>query len=526
MKAVTVSDAARGPATAFDRRADMGDAHNGDVTLPADRAGIARRVARGGGSRIAALAVALAAASCTTTFDNAPLNAPVTPEFVAQAGMLRPPEKAGGEYVIALSLSGGGLRAAAFSFGVLQALRDGRDNGEGGSGAGAGGAGGARGTSGVDVFDDLTFISSVSGGSLTAAYFGLHGRAAFTDYRSRVLERNLELDLRMSMLSPANIARLLAGGLNDRSNLAHTLHRDVFGEATFAQLQQRGRPDVWINASDLYNRTPFPFIPPVFLGLCSDLSSVHVADAVAASMAVPLVFAPIVLQTHPQRCLTPLPEWSAPGATAQPGMGVVRAVAQALRNYRDPARMRFVKLVDGGITDNNGLSSILIARAVSGTPHGPLEEGEAVRARRILFLVVDAGRPPAGEWALQPDGPSGVDVAMASADTAVDSASRLGADAFARMVDEWRASMVKFRCSLDADTVRRHRRSDTAWRCDDLVFEVGVVALDSLGGARAERMKNMPTRLALPKADIDEAIAAGRDATRDNPAFRRYLQGR
>jgi NTE family protein len=274
----------------------------------------------------------------------------------------------------------------------------------------------------------------------------------------------------------------------------------------------------------------------VFLGLCSDLSQFHVADAVAASMAVPLVFAPIVLQTHPDRCLTPLPTWALPEAqrqaaqAGQAGQGVVRAVAQALRNYRDASRMRYVKLVDGGITDNNGLSSILIARAVSGTPYGPLEEGAAVRARRILFLVVDAGRPPAGEWAKRQDGPSGVEVALAAADTAVDSATRLGADAFARMVDEWRASIIRFRCSLSPEQLRRHLPqglpAGAPWRCDDLQFEVGVIGFHNLEGARAERLKNMPTRLVLPKADIDEAIAAGRDATRDSPAMVRYLSGR
>lgn len=464
-------------------------------------------------SCVAALA-ALTLAACATPFDNAPLNAPITPAFVTQSALPPPPDPSGGENLIALSLSGGGMRAAAFAFGVLQALQ-------------------GDGPPGMDVFDDLTFISSVSGGSLTAAYFGLHGRQGFADFRSRVLDQDLEREMRMSMLSPVNIARLLAGGLNDRSNLAHTLHREIFGQATFAQLQRRGKPEVWINASDLYNRTPFPFIAPVFQGLCSDLSQFHVADAVAASMAVPLVFAPIVLQTHPERCLTPLPTWALPELDRQAGLagqGVVRATALALRNYRDAERMRYVKLVDGGITDNNGLSSILIARAVSGTAYGPLEEGQAVRARRILFLVVDAGRPPAGEWAKQQDGPSGVEVALAAADTAVDSATRLGADAFARMVDEWRASIVRFRCALSPEQLRQHLPYElptgAPWRCDDLRFEVGVIGFDNLESARADRLKSMPTRLVLPKTDIDEAIAAGRDATRNSPALRRYLSGR
>ena len=444
--------------------------------------------------------VALLLGGCATPFGNAPQNPPITAEFVARAAV---PRNFEGENVIALSLSGGGMRAAAFAFGALQALAD-------------------DGSGGVDLFDDVTFISSVSGGSLTSAYFGLHGRDAFKQFRGQVLERDLERDMRMSLLSPANLLRLLSGGLNDRSNLASTLHCEVFGQATFADLHRRGKPEVWINASDLYNRTPFPFIAPVFAGLCSDLSQVHVADAVAASMAVPLVFAPVVMQTHPDKCLTPLPSWAERDVPGQAGQGLVRATAQALRNYRDPQRMRFVKLVDGGVTDNNGLSSVLIANAVSGTPYGPLEEAHAVRMKRMLFLVVDAGRPPAGDWAMQMEGPSAVDVALASADTAVDSATRLGADAFARMVEQWRTRIVAYRCTLTAAQLQRLVKPGGGWRCDDLQFSVGVVGFDGLAPERAERMKNMPTRLVLPKPDLDAAVAAGQEAARANEALRQY----
>lgn len=420
------------------------------------------------------------------------------------------------ENMVALSLSGGGTRAAAFAFGALQALRGDAE------------ADTAPGHNG-DIFDDLAFISSVSGGSLTAAWFGLHGREGFTHFRSRVLERNLERDLRTSLLSPANLTRLLAGGLNDRNNLARALDQEVFAEATFADLMRRGKPEVWLNATDLYNRTPFPFTPEVFAGLCSDLPPVRVADAVAASMAVPLVFAPVVLQTHPERCLTPLPDWARAGASGLPGQGLVQATAQALRNYRDPQRMRYVKLVDGGITDNNGLSSILIANAVSGTPYGPLQASEAVRLRRLLFLVVDAGRPPSGDWAQQVQGPSGVDVAIAAADTAIDSATRLGADTFVRMTEQWRAAIVAYRCSLPADELRRllpDLPATRGWRCDDLQFFVGVVGYDRLAPELASRMSTMPTRLALPADDVQAAITAGRLATTASPALQQYRAAR
>lgn len=337
-----------------------------------------------------ALRAALAAGcslllGCATSFDNQPLNRPVTPAFVQQAAQAR---DIVGRDVIGLSLSGGGTRAAAFALGVLQALA-----GDGGRTA--------------DVYDDLTFISSVSGGSLTAAYVALHGREALVHLRERVLLQDLERDLRVDLLSPTNLLRLLAGGLNDRSNLAQRLDAEVFRGATFADLFRRNKPDVWINATDLYNRTPFPFTAPAFLSLCSDLPSLRVSEAVAASMAVPLVFAPVVLQTFPDHCLTPLPARleALLGDPARVATDPVASVARAMQHYRDASRMRFLKLADGGLTDNQGLSSILIARALSGTAYGPLNEADAVRMRRLLFLIVDAGRPPSGDWALRLDGP-------------------------------------------------------------------------------------------------------------------------
>jgi NTE family protein len=206
--------------------------------------------------------------------------------------------------------------------------------------------------------------------------------------------------------------------------------------------------------------------------------------------------------------------------------GIVASTARAMRNYRDPQRMRYVKLADGGLTDNQGLGSILIARAISGTPHGPLNEEDAVRLRRMLFLIVDAGRPPTGDWALQLDGPSGVDVGIAAADAAIDSATRLSAAAFRTMAVEWRDSIVRFRCGLTQAQVRRHVANDAAWRCDDVTFFVGTVSAESLSPERAAQLREIPTRLSLPQADIDAAIDAGRDAALANPALRAYLADR
>jgi NTE family protein len=452
------------------------------------------------------LALAAILPACATSFDNQPLNRPITQAFLDQAKV---PRGIVGANTIGLSLSGGGLRAAAFSLGVLQALTE---------------AGEGR----TDLFDELAFVSSVSGGSLTAAYVALHGRDGLRHFRDRVLDDGLERDLRLSLYSPVNLLRLAAGGVNDRSNLAATLDADVFRGATFADLYRRNKPDVWINATDLYNRTPFPFIAPVFAGLCSDLSQLRVSEAVAASMAVPLAFAPVSLRAFSDDCLTPLPPNMATMLADEGSVtaGILASTARAIRNYRDPQRMRYVKLVDGGLTDNQGLASILIARAMSNTPYGPFNEADAVRLRRMLFLIVDAGRPPTGDWALQLDGPSGIDVGLAAADAAIDSATRLSAAAFRTMTAEWRDSIVRFRCGLDEAQVRRHLGRDESWRCDDVVFHVGTVSAESLPPERAARLREMPTRLQLPRADIDAAIEAGRYAALANPALGAYLRER
>ena len=93
-------------------------------------------------NRLVALLFALIASGCAVTIDNAPIN---LPRSTLQISKAQPPKDIVRENLVALSFSGGGLRASAFSFGVLQALKEISPKGE-------------------DLLDDLTFISSVSGG--------------------------------------------------------------------------------------------------------------------------------------------------------------------------------------------------------------------------------------------------------------------------------------------------------------------------------------------------------------------------
>jgi NTE family protein len=104
-------------------------------------------------------------------------------------GKLFSPDKSDDLFLI-LSFSGGGTRAAALSYGILEALEkieipppakslSIKDNSQ------------ARHT----LYDEIDLITGVSGGSFTAGYFGLHGQDAFKDFREKVLVKNLQTDL-------------------------------------------------------------------------------------------------------------------------------------------------------------------------------------------------------------------------------------------------------------------------------------------------------------------------------------------
>jgi NTE family protein len=439
---------------------------------------------------------------CATVLQNSPRNKPL--QASAPYKKISAPQDLVEETVVALSISGGGLRAAAYSYGVLEGLNSlpSRNN--------------------TTLLDDVTFITSVSGGSITAAYFGLHGKDTLRTFRERVLNRDGEVNLRFSLLNPANIARLIAGGLNDRENLRTWLDQDVFQGATYADMFKRGKPEVWINASNVYHRLAFPFHERVFDMLCSDLSELPVSEAVYASMAVPIFFAPSVLEKHPERCQVPLPLWVSDANTNANMPLLMRAVARAVTDFRSLDKGRYIKLIDGGVTDNFGLAAIYQSRLALGTPYAPLTERDAVKLKRMLFVVVDAGQSLQGDWNRTVEGPSGIDLASAAIDAALDANTRTSYDSFLPMMNAWQNDLVWYRCGLSpAEAKRLGATAD--WKCDDVKLVVTRVSFDSLEPKRASRLATIPTRLKLPDDDIEALVAAGRDSVQQNSIVKIFV---
>ena len=435
---------------------------------------------------------------------NLPQNEPLQGE---NASLVEPLIAGDGEVYIGLAFSGGGMRATAFAYGMLEELR----------------------AAGVDtgtpngLLDDVRLVSGVSGGSVMAAQFGLYGADGLAGFRESYLLTNAETYMATSALNPLTLAKGLAGGINGRDTFGRYLDEVLFHGATFGDLRKRSHVKTWINATDMANNTPFLFSPETFDALCSDLSKLKLSEAVAASAAYPLVFTPIVLKAHQGACDYREPDWLTAARYNPEATAAMRAHARALESYTNPEEVKFVKLLDGGITDNFGTTGLAVERARAQVPYAPLTAEEAVKLKRMLFLVANAGVDNDYDWTGRVSGPGGVNLAVSIASSAMSAASRSGYDSMRGELRLWEAELIEWRCALPLSEVRRLRGSTDGWDCKDVKLFVGEVSFANLPTEMRDRVDTVPTRLKLQEAQVDLVIEASRLATRLTPEYNGFL---
>ncbi|MEX0286133.1 MAG: patatin-like phospholipase family protein, partial [Paracoccaceae bacterium] len=401
---------------------------------------------------------------------NAPINSVLAPGANSDELPFGGREIADEELFVGLAFSGGGTRASSFSFGMLKALQEVNRSDSNPHG----------------LLKHVQLVTGVSGGSVTAAYFGLHGPAGMNSYREKYLIQNAEKYMSTSVWNPVTIARGLSGGVNGRKTFARFLDESILGGATFDDLWRRGHATTWLNASDVANNTPFVFTQETFDALCSDLGKLPVSEAVAASAAFPLVFSPITLQAHGEACDYSEPDWLTTARFNPEATSAMQAFGRSLETYRDPEKVRYVKLLDGAITDNFGTTGLSVARAKSQTPFGPLTEQQAVRLRRMLFLVANAGVQSDFRWTQKPGGPGGIQLGLAIANSSMSSATRLGYDLLRVTLDRYTEELIEWRCALPPSRVRQLRGTLSGWDCADLKLFVGQVSFAALVSDRRD----------------------------------------
>jgi NTE family protein len=301
---------------------------------------------------------------------------------------------------VILAFSGGGTRAAAFSYGVLEGLQAVTYQ--------------PAGWPSRTLLEDVDVISSVSGGSFTAAHYALFGPAGFKRYEDDFLYRNIQGKLILRALAPWNWFRLMRRDYS-RIELAADLYDEtVFGGATFATLvqQSRGRPYVLLNATDMTHGARFEFTQDQFDLLCSDLSLVPVARAVAASSAFPILLSPMTLHNYTgEACNTFRPPTWLDQALKSVGNPRRLTLARNLISYREQVSTRpYVHLLDGGLSDNIGLRGPYVALSGQDSAWSVYSKINEHRIRRVLVIAANAktGRDPDWDTRQSPPGVSGV----------------------------------------------------------------------------------------------------------------------
>ena len=381
------------------------------------------------------------------------------------------------DITLVLAFSGGGSRAAALAYGVLLELRDTRI-----------GANGDR-----RLLDEVDAISAVSGGSFTAAYYGLHGDDTFRDFESGFLRRDLTSDVLHRILSPRRWFTP-----EGRSDAASTLYDGtIFKGATFADLQRRNGPLIVINASDLEGGIRFAFLQEFFDLLCSDLRSYPLADAVAASSAVPVLFEPVVLQNN-SGCAAPhLPQPAEDSPQLQ-------QVVKGLRGYADKQQRHYVHLADGGLTDNLGLRAFQETIDLAGGLRPFLRKIGREPNGHVVVVSVDASGKAAEGLGLERRAPSILRAVDIMSDVQL---HRYNAATLEQMQDSLQ------RWAKDVSTPERKVQPRL----------VTVALRDVVDESERERLSRISTNFDLEGGQVDALVAAGRALLRANPEFRGLL---
>jgi NTE family protein len=141
-----------------------------------------------------------------------------------------------------------------------------------------------------------------------------------------------------------------------------------------------------------------------------------------------------------------------------------------------------------------------------------------------MFLVVDAGRGPSGEWTRDLSAPGGLELATIVTGAAIDASVHKGYDYFHLLMKKWEADLRRWRCSLSVAEVTRLRGSADNWSCSDVSFYVELVSFDDAGPALKAQLDAVPTRFRLDSGTLDMVVESGSVALRNNPVFRSFLR--
>ncbi|MGE4403177.1 MAG: patatin-like phospholipase family protein [Desulfobulbus sp.] len=392
---------------------------------------------------------------------------------------------------VLLAFSGGGTRAAAFSFGLMEALAKVQYTPK-------------VGTSKRKLLDNVEIISSVSGGSFTAAYYVLFPDSFFDDFPKKMLYQNIQAELVFNLFNPYNWFRLASPNFSRIDMAAEYYDQNIFQKKTFADLLENPKgkvPFLVLNATDIGITHRFEFTQDQFDLLCSDLATVSVARGVAASSNFPVAFAPLTVNIYKGNeedninC-PPMPKWINL-ALEDSRFDRRYSEAEAAASYRRKDRS-FAHLLDGGLSDNLGLRGAFHAVTTTDNNKNILN----TKLDSLMVIVANAKTTKNHDWDMKSNPPGITSVLNVALNGPMDDVSFDSVEMF--------ENHFKYMKQI-SDTVEACNKQLKDCRGEPLItnpiktnYSFTELSFDRVRDKHLRRcLQELPTSFALPRKTID-----------------------
>jgi NTE family protein len=416
------------------------------------------------------------------------------------------------ETLVILAFSGGGTRAAAFSYGVLEALRDIELVESSGKK--------------VRAIDQVNFITGVSGGSFTALSYALHGEKLFDFYEKDFLKRDVQGELIARAVNPLNWTHLASTGWG-RSEMAANLYDEIlFHGATYGDLLKRKTPFALASGTDISSGAGFTFNQDFFDYLCSDLSAVPLSRAAASSSAVPVVLSPVTYNNYAGRCQFIEPDhlryFEHSAHANRPAARIVQSM-QDLKSYHDQKDNPYIHVVDGGLADNLAMREVLnflqgleaMGLAGKSTPFDGV--------KRIVVMVVNSLSSQPASWNKSVNGPGTIELLIKATGVPIDHYSYEEVEVLKDTQARWNSMRTLRQSKLFAGNT--DSKLAKIVNTPDIDLHTVNVAFNLLEDkSEYEYLNGLPTSFVLTPEAVDRLKAAAKKIILSSPEFQNVIK--
>jgi NTE family protein len=294
--------------------------------------------------------------------------------------------------------------------------------------------------------------------------------------------------------------------------------RRLFSHATFAAMNQPGRPIIVLNSTDMAGGETFEFTPERFDDICSSLDDTPVSVGVAASAAFPIALSPVNFQDYSEGCMgSPRRALWADIDTKIPEEAIANLEEYRSARYTNDLRhgkfvfrnIEYLHLLDGGLADNLGINSLRAALVGTHNDARVLKAINDGKIQRLVVITINARSDKPSKLYKSAPAPGVVDMFNSVTSVPIDANSAGSQEVLAGLLGE----LAK--AAQEARSAQFHRMTIYGITVD---FDQ-IPADTEEHRALRDRAKDVPTSWALTAPQLKTTEQVGKLLVIHNPCF-------